>query len=1661
MAKCLLDIKFDIIDKAREMAMGTEDGFRYVLDQRDMLKIVDSKNAALAAKKVNDEFGEMIITPSVTDKTMYYISPSDELVDEYMAEYDRQFTSDAFDINYEEQTRGEYTEEQRGEFFQTETPAVIASEDQLEKVKQIAAKIGVSIQGLDEYAESTGINVDGINGVADLVRKTIAIAKGREAGALTEEVIHMSTAILEQTNPQLVTSLISKIGGFKIYKDTFELYKDNKAYQLANGNPDIRKIKKEAVDKLIAQVMLNDGAVTESFPELEKEDIRNMVQSWWDSILEFIRGLYEKSNIQLFEDAARIISSEDIGTVADIATDGVYYQISNDSVDNFFNMIMADHNDIQGPFPAVYDASGKLIKKRYYTYKGVEVDKTVTEKIDEQKNMAERSADEKLEDGQKAQWGDAGHKFIENYIKEALVDENGYARRGTDGKLAPLTVQIDTTLNPTIQKNLKAFAEKLIGQYKPGTRFLLEKRVVNKSVKGMLASTVDFMAVEPTDDGKSFKLDILDWKFTSINKDLTEDIPWYKKSSWKKQMGEYTKMMYNTGIKPNQLRKTRMVPFIANYKYNVRGDNKSGLNLKSVEIGDINNVKETELYLLPVALDTETTENKKVDNLLSSLRKLYEKLYRRSVSPEEKFIKNIQLNEIEKSIRLLHMKLEFEPLVSVGRTFIENADRILKEMENVDYNTLTPLEISNRLGDLIELENSAEKFATIDDVYLDYINKEELTDEESKILGELRKIDGETGAFLNKITNLRRSFVAQQGVISEITTEETKDIILTPEVEVTTLAKTFLEASKLPSRLIKLASNLIMRAKSLLNIKLNRMADEYGVILNDLEKEAAASGKSAFDMIGREEKGTLKLIKKIDPKFWEELREAKKNGNKQFLLDNVNIEKYNALAEEAIRKGTEVLQSTQFNSDPEQNKKDVDWRVKQLKNNLDLSSPSFTGYDSYQFSYLYNQAMNEEDHLSEDYKKMTPAAKKVWSFFTALNKRAKELGYLEKEGASFFPLMEATTLEKISKSSDLLAEGKDFFKDMYTVRINEEQRYSKIDPETNQIRKQVPTYFKKTDKAVHQLSRDLNKVGVLWIKALLEYENAKTLENTLLTIQAVEKAKGRLLVDEATGDVIIEGGAPKVDEKNNKTADIIMTIIDDHIYGMNENLGSLGNVSINKIAGKVTKDSESKEKATLSTKKVIDNTNKLVQALAVGLKLLVAIPNYVGVNMQAFINAGNLISFSDFQKNNVKITTGIGLSTVEKGLLDLIVPLNEDVSLEKRRELAKNKSYMAWLGTWTLNDIMMVTNSFPEKKLQFANAMTFNNSSMVIDGKIVNIRQYLRKQDREAKIGKSYAERRALDKSFDKRVEELQEKQSLTKIAKIENDKVVIPGVSDEELAKYRTKVIEYARNANGQMSLDNKADYRRDSLFKSFMMFKNWIPKQVSLRTLDIQKNFELDEWEYGRARAFMKVWAHVGFTGIARMRDVILGTDKGLKILDEILEAKREEHFKKTGQQLEITNEEFYDMMKKEITNQMKELGMLFSMLTLILAAKAAEPPEDADELTRNRYKYWAKLTNKISDEIAFYYNPASAEAITKGSVFPALGLLSRAQKAVTHLSRETYGYTINDQEMMDKAHPIKYFLDIIPGPSQFNREFLPIIDPELAKELGIRVTAEARPR
>ena len=857
-----------------------------------------------------------------------------------------------------------------------------------------------------------------------------------------------------------------------------------------------------------------------------------------------------------------------------------------------------------------------------------------------------------------------------------------------------------------------------------------------------------------------------------------------------------------------------------------------------------------------------------------------------------------------------------------------------------------------------------------------------------------------------------------------------------------------------------------MNAKSLVSQKIARDITDFGDMLIPLEKEASAKGKSAFDLIGRVEDDGLYLIQKLDKKFMADVALAKEEQNKKFLLANIDIDLYNKLAKERIDKGIEEFQNTEFSTSEQQDYEIRESKINKLKDLLDINRDSFNGYSDYEFSELFSEALIEKNHYSSEYKEMarSKAALDVWNLFTAMNKRAKQMGYLSQQGLSFFPLMEASAIQKLSQTNDFIGQGFDFFKDAYTVKVNEEQSYSKVDPETGRVRKEIPKLFTRTDKDVSQLSRDLNRVGTLWIKSLAEYENRKNTENILLTLLSVERAKGQIAVDDITGETLWEGGVPKVDKKENKNADLLETIINDYLYGLREDISSLGNVTIGTVSKKLSDDEETSEKRAIAAKKVLQNGDKLTQSLAVGLKILVAIPNYVGYNMQAFINAGNLYTFSEFMKNNAKLQSQ--MSTIEKGLIDLVVPLNEDIAKEKGRELAWKQSPVKWLGTWTFNDVMMVTNSFPEKKLQIANAMSINDNSMVVDGKIVNIRQYLKKQD-EARYKKdasgkyimSESERRTLEKTFESRVKELKAKSSLAKTAKIENGYVVIPGVSSEELAKYRTKIVEYNRNLNGQMSEDNKANYRRDTIFKSFMMFKNWAPKQILLRGLSINKNLELNQWEYGRTRLFVKTWKQLGLRNIFKMQAILQGTDEGLAIMDEMLKAKKEEHLKRTGEELDITEAEFYDLVRRELSNQMKELGVLFGVMALLIAAKVAPPPDEKDKLATNRFKYFLKLINKISDEIKFYYDPRSFESMTKGSILPALGLLTRAGQFMSALEEETRGVIIGDEELQEKNHPLKYFLNMIPVGSQFQNDYLPYLAPDLAKEMGIRVSPEAR--
>ena len=207
------------------------------------------------------------------------------------------------------------SEESETQEQKPEMEASPAAPETISKVKKVIAQMGVNIESMVDYLKHSSIKLSGANALADLTAGIIAVVEGKENVALTEEMVHVATAMINEVEPSLITNMISKIGRFKIYQKVLDTYKGDPDYQLPNGKPDIRKLKKEAVDKLIAELIIKRSEGSTEFPELLEEENRSMITKWWDWIVDRFKGYYSKASIDIFEKVSDKIISGDIGAM--------------------------------------------------------------------------------------------------------------------------------------------------------------------------------------------------------------------------------------------------------------------------------------------------------------------------------------------------------------------------------------------------------------------------------------------------------------------------------------------------------------------------------------------------------------------------------------------------------------------------------------------------------------------------------------------------------------------------------------------------------------------------------------------------------------------------------------------------------------------------------------------------------------------------------------------------------------------------------------------------------------------------------------------------------------------------------------------------------------------------------------------------------------------------------------------------------------------------------------------------------------------------------------------------------------------------------------------------------------------------------------------------
>jgi hypothetical protein len=1688
------------------------------INERNLMGVAITTANALN-KSINRSLpiGEVFVAQSYSDGTVgVLINPTnkqlqllnakeeseiDKLVEEVQKEENEKEARNLADI---ERKRGGYTEKQKGEFFQLRggTMATNASPRTIAMIKDFLKRIGVSTQNVDSIIVN-GVQMDA-NAAAIVTQKLIQVVNGMEARALPEEAMHFAVEIIKQTNPKLYQKLLSEINSYQILKDTFAEYSNNPLYQTQDGKPNVLKIKDEAIGKVLSETIIYQN-------ENNKESAEKLakVQGWWAQILEWLKGLFSRSG---FDQAAMdIIAGKEIGTANDIRANENEVFLQQSKQEQIFNTIKRGSMSVEKRGDGYY-VNGKKVPKRvtdlvndWYKRRFDEKDLTKTEF-------------QKAIDSLKADKGTAGHADLEYAFNVYVDPETGLMRSvplDDSAYVSQLNDQ-DRKYYTILRDNLK----RRLDSFGPNARFLAETVVYDaKRPGGAIAGTIDFIAI--TQDGK---VNILDWKFTNLNTNKYEDVPWYKVNAWRTQMNQY-KLILKTayGIKEDQFGQTRMIPIQAVY---TEPDYKKEIlpRLSSIKIGDVDIKNIQEDYLLPVGLEEEATGQEELDEMLAKLNRIYKRMSEKKVTPDEKITKAEQLNSLFKAIRHLQMRRDSQALLYQARLINKQIDNIFTKFDEKFKGKDPALFTEDDRSDFTkEIEDGLDALDTYADLAteLDFLFTGTLDKATENLRDEIYKTSARSKLLRSNLLRLDKNFTNDFIAMSEkvkdakkgekSVTGASKWFSSTATLQIKSAQVLFRKANRAftyagqdtaaeSRRLLELkkAYDTWARGKGLTNKNyfdiIRKKADSYQKEadarkkaeiddLNKIKSELSSeSYKQELDKIEERYQRALKdkneLIDEFDPQFYSRLKSAQAQKDYKWIRDNVDRAAYT----EHLRKKLDIEQQRILDKPRIGTEEDIANQIKrelrEAKELYNVSTDQSVGWLLYD---EVKQFPNRETWESKEWKELTKKdasgkyvnqpAVDFYNYIRERNELYRDLGYINaKQSRVFLPWVRKGLTEKLVLGGNVTI-GQQFLRN---ISIDEgDVGFGQRDPITGEIIDKVPIYF--TRELEDEVSTDLFRTMSLYNEFALKYKYLSQIEDQVRALNRLEKNK-QSIATSYWGKTEYIDGEIQYNPNNNENAQIIESMTKAIIYQQkfiqsdtfDAVLGNVGKVveKINKTLGFTLINPEGLAGRQLSVNKSLDALNTTFQLQALGLNLTSSMSNLFGGTTQSLINSGRYFTKTDFVKAEGKLLwnmlnnkTGMGNDESRKfiGAMNFFMPFTENYN----RDLAKKLS-LSRLSQESMQDFLMVLMRNSDRAVQAVNFYAFLDNSIVVDNQVVNVREYLRQQPEY--LNKLYEgtreERKARAEKFEKDVKKLVEEKGVLNISKIEGDQLVIPGVEQksESVVEFRKRVQQLTADALGNMSEANRRLINLNIYGNSFMVFKNWIPRLIDVRYGNLKYNSASDAYEWGRMRTLVRFVTTDLIGALNSLGSSLLGNDeKFIQQIRELYEQKKSDYEKDTGKELEMTEDQFIDLVRANIKNQLLDSLIFLGLLALFLGLKANMPDEDEDPLVRNRWKYMLKITDKFTDEIAYFYNPTNIVSLVSTGIFPSLGLIDNYKKALKSFTLEMFGMAVGDEEMVEKNYPIKYIMKSFPITSQ-GAQLLPLFAPETAKDLGIRMPSQS---
>ena len=1291
----------------------------------------------------------------------------------------------------------------------------------------------------------------------------------------------------------------------------------------------------------------------------------------------------------------------------------------------------------------------------------------------------------------KKKYGVAGHKDLEE-IHDRYFNEDGTRRPAPLSRPAKFNVETQAMYNM-----LENYYAELVDSFPKDT--LVFSEVVVYDSKNKEAGTIDFLAIDP--NGKAH---IMDWKFMYI---AGNDVAWFKQGAFNIQIGTYKQMLRdNYGIK--EFGMLRAIPISMEFGLKDKNDPKQGYKLEGMAIGSVDKSKIdplTDMKLIPLSEETETTGNEALDNILAKLNALIREYGKEVATTEdERQFKIERMNILRRAIRIVQGTGNLQPLIDVIEVMRKDGDRIMNDYKTIYKDRSATSEDSNNaeLSDFADDMNNyirfSEVFSTISDdigdlIYTADMEKEGLTEAESENIEyrkeTLQNLETESKLIRKSIKEISKA--AQDFATKHIGERNLVAGLTKSEAVVKGIASLFRGVSELPLRSLQILYKLTSTAK---NKAAADAFEEVKELMAIREKLVARGGDTRALMqkiYQKDTEGGLvnKLIYKYKKDFFEQVDERAKTGDKEWLLENIDVEAYKKEANEILERQIRNIERNSYPGTKEEVEDQKQRHIKEAQRLWDITREDFNGFNNYVVKRhpLDKWQSNEYLEIQKD-----PDLLNLYNFITKFNDKAKDIGYINNMVAkNFLPFVRKSMAEQLVWDNKLSVMS-NFYNSLQIQ--TDDVGYGNINEVTGELQNGIPKYYtydfskKGEGQGVNdysEVSEDLFKNMILYIQQVEKYKYLSEVEGQLNLVRTIETFKGHLNTNRVSNVVSKNGKVQELpgNEENTKTYDdFLKVLLYDQKYVLSDadlplNIDKVLNFvkgGVNRIAGKEVWKENEKPTAT-SLLKTMDAANRAFQLKALGFEFISGAANMFGGNIQMATQAGNYFKAREFLKNENKLIGHRFESNEDREiftqLVNTFMPLKDDPSYEEF-----NKAGLNVLTRQNLGDTLMVFMRKPEQLLEKATFLTLLENMMVENGKIVSIREFVKNKYRDRY--ESAAKFKESKQKIEDEIEQLKKTRSIASTRKLENGQLVIPGLdlsNRDELQRLTALTRRISRNATGGLS-DGDINKMSMSIWtKSMMLFKNWIPKLTDTRFSEFRKvsddfSVEIGEdgipmgekYDIGRIRLLASVIVSSFQDKSANLLNILKMNDEGIKKLNEMFDEYKLEYETSTGETLNMTKEEFIDMVRSNLHNQMKELAMLGALISVMFALGFMAPDDDEDKASKNFHRFSLRVMDKFVSELSFFYNPANYESLLSGSIFPAVGIISDMSKFVNHTYLETTGLDMDpsttQEDVREKAQPIKYGMKMLPFTKSLVT-YLAIFDSEFAKEYDVTIPKESR--